>query len=220
MDSHETLDWHDGQPRSRRFGDVYFSRDGGPDETAHVFLHGNRLPERLARLPGAGRFVIAETGFGTGLNFLCAWRLFESVAPVGAQLDFVSTELYPLSAGDLKRALALWPALFPWSDRLLSRYGALAPGWHRFDFAPQRVPVGAVDQAFGSRCVGHVQVACARHQIRVVTAQVHRRDRAHAAERGHAARQPVRRHAHTHATLHDGQQAAARQTKRPQTARA
>lgn len=139
MDSHETLDWHDGQPRSRRFGDVYFSRDGGPDETAHVFLHGNRLPERLARLPGAGRFVIAETGFGTGLNFLCAWHLFESVAPVGAQLDFVSTELYPLSAGDLKRALALWPALFPWSDRLLSRYGALAPGWHRFDFAPQRV---------------------------------------------------------------------------------
>jgi len=138
MDDSEPLDWEGGQPRSRRFGDIYFSRTGGLDETRHVFLEGNRLPERFAALPGGGRFVIGETGFGTGLNFLSAWRLFEALAPDDAQLDFVSTELYPLSAEDLARALGSWPELSPWTELLLRQYGALAPGWHRFDFAPRR----------------------------------------------------------------------------------
>jgi len=133
------LDWHDGDPVSRRFGDRYFSRAGAVEETAHVFLQGNRLPERFAAMPAAGRFVVAETGFGTGLNFLCTWRLFERAAPDDAQLDFVSTERYPLTADDIATALVRWPELAPWRARLLAQYAALAPGWHRFDFAPQRV---------------------------------------------------------------------------------
>lgn len=139
MDDNDALDWNDGQPRSRRFGDVYFSREGGLDETAHVFLAGNRLPARFAALSSAGRFAIGETGFGTGLNFLSACRMFDALAPAGAQLDFVSTELYPLSRSDLERALALWPPLAGWSGRLLAQYGAFAPGWHRLDVAPGRV---------------------------------------------------------------------------------
>lgn len=139
MEYPEQLEWQDGQPVSRHFGDVYFSRAGGLDEVRHVFLRGNRLPERFAGLPGGARFVIGETGFGTGLNFLGAWQLFEALAPASAQLDFVSTELYPLSPAEMQRALALWPELAPLTDCLLAQYGALAPGWHRFDFAPRRV---------------------------------------------------------------------------------
>jgi len=139
MEHSERLDWHDGQPVSRRFGDVYFSRAGAVQETAHVFLQGNRLPERFAAMPAAGRFVVGETGFGTGLNFLCTWRLFERAAPANAQLDFVSTERYPLPAEDIIAALTPWPELEPWRARLLAQYAALAPGWHRFDFAPHRV---------------------------------------------------------------------------------
>ena len=37
--------------------------------------------ERFAALHDAQVFRIGETGFGTGLNFLCAWRLFEQAAP-------------------------------------------------------------------------------------------------------------------------------------------
>lgn len=139
MQRPEPLEWQDGQPVSPRFGDVYFSRHGGLDETGHVFLEGNRLPARFAGMPPGGRFVIGETGFGTGLNFLCAWRLFEAAAPRDAQLDFISTEQYPLAHADLQRALALWPQLEAWSTRLLAQYGPLASGWHRFDFAPARV---------------------------------------------------------------------------------
>jgi tRNA 5-methylaminomethyl-2-thiouridine biosynthesis bifunctional protein len=134
-----TLDWRDGQPVSRVFADVYFSRACGIEETQHVFLRTNRLAERFATLPPHGRFVIGETGFGTGLNFLCAWRLFDQVAPPGARLHYVSAELYPLSRAELGEALALWPALSAWRQPLLAQYGPLAPGWHRLLFGGGRV---------------------------------------------------------------------------------
>jgi tRNA 5-methylaminomethyl-2-thiouridine biosynthesis bifunctional protein len=126
------LDWNDqGQPLSRQFGDVYFSRDDGLGETRHVFLAGNDLPARFAALPAGSRLVIGETGFGTGLNFLCAWQLFDQLAPADACLHFVSVEKYPLTAADLQRALALWPELAPWSGQLLEQYRAIHPGFQR-----------------------------------------------------------------------------------------
>lgn len=129
---HAQLDWNDqGQPLSRQFGDVYFSREDGLGETRHVFLAGNDLPARFAALPADARLVIGETGFGTGLNFLCAWQLFDQLAPADACLHFVSVEKYPLTAADLQRALALWPELAPWSGQLLEQYRAIHPGFQR-----------------------------------------------------------------------------------------
>jgi len=133
------LDWQDGQPVSRRFGDVYFSRESGIAETRHVFLDGNRLRERWAALPPGGRFTIGETGFGTGLNFCAAWQLWEGVAAQDAVLRYVSFERFPLSPDELARALALWPELAPYARALVAQYTALAPGWHRFHFANSRV---------------------------------------------------------------------------------
>jgi tRNA 5-methylaminomethyl-2-thiouridine biosynthesis bifunctional protein len=103
------LVWQDGLPFSSRFGDVYFSADSGLEETEHVFLQANRLAERYAALSAGESFAIGETGFGTGLNFLCASRLFERTAPPGASLDFFSVEKFPLHDDDLRAALALWP---------------------------------------------------------------------------------------------------------------
>lgn len=56
-----------GVPWSAAYGDLYHSAEGGPGQARHVFLRGSRLPERWQ---GRERFVILETGFGTGLNFL------------------------------------------------------------------------------------------------------------------------------------------------------
>ena len=105
------IDWQDGQPFSSEYGDVYFSRDSGIDETRYVFLQQNYLRERWQALKPAENFVIGETGFGTGLNFLCAWQLWDEVAPRDARLHFVSTELHPITPEALQRALALWPEL-------------------------------------------------------------------------------------------------------------
>ncbi|QTD31918.1 bifunctional tRNA (5-methylaminomethyl-2-thiouridine)(34)-methyltransferase MnmD/FAD-dependent 5-carboxymethylaminomethyl-2-thiouridine(34) oxidoreductase MnmC [Pseudomonas fluorescens] len=129
---HAQLDWDDqGRPRSRVFDDVYFSDQSGLDETRYVFLEQNRLAERFTALPAGGRLVIGETGFGTGLNFLCAWQLFEQHAVAGARLHFVSVEKFPLSPADLQRALALWPDLKQFSNQLLKHYVAIHQGFQR-----------------------------------------------------------------------------------------
>ena len=134
---HAELDWDEnGQPQSRRYGDVYFSRASGLAETAHVFLQPNRLAERFAALQSGQRLVIGETGFGTGLNFLCAWRLFAQQAPAGSTLHFVSVEKHPLSPEDLQRALALWPELQALAEQLLAQYVAVNPGFQQFRFGP------------------------------------------------------------------------------------
>lgn len=130
--SHAQLDWDDqGRPHSRVFDDVYFSDKSGLEETRYVFLEQNRLQERFAALPVGGRLVIGETGFGTGLNFLCAWQLFDQHAEAGARLHFVSVEKYPLSHADLQRALALWPELAPFAEQLLAQYIAIHQGFQR-----------------------------------------------------------------------------------------
>lgn len=138
MSNHPTLDWQDGQPVSTHYGDVYFSRASGIEETRHVFLQHNRLAERWRTLQ-APLFTIAETGFGTGLNFLCAWQLWRECAPPQARLHFVSTEKFPLSRDELAQALALWPQLSDCSALLLEAYRWLAPGFHRLVFDDGRV---------------------------------------------------------------------------------
>lgn len=135
------LHWDaDGRPRSQRFDDIYFSRGSGLDETRFVFLQHNHLPQRWAALAPDSDFTIAETGFGTGLNFLAAWQLWAQTAPVSCRLHVVSVERYPLSHADLQRALALWPELAAWSQPLLAAYpAALSAGFHRLIFAGGRV---------------------------------------------------------------------------------
>lgn len=134
------LAWRDGVPESSRFGDVYFSRDNGLEETRYVFLAHNRLPERFRSVPAGGRFVVAETGFGTGLNFLATWQAWRERAPGHpCVLHFVSAERYPLTRHDLQRALALWPELEPLARQLLAQYPPLVRGTHRLVFDQGRV---------------------------------------------------------------------------------
>ena len=122
----------DDTPRSAMFDDVYFSAHDGAAETEHVFLNGNNLP---AAWQGQRRFTIGETGFGTGLNFLLAWELFERTAEAGAFLDFVSVEKYPLSAPEIRKALSPWAErLSPYLDKMLAQYPMRVPGFHRMVF--------------------------------------------------------------------------------------
>lgn len=141
------LVWQDGLPYSPRFGDVYFSADSGLEETEHVFLQANRLAERYAALSAGESFAIGETGFGTGLNFLCALRLFERTAPPGASLDFFSVERFPLHDDELRAALALWPELKEDSETLLACWHRRVPGWNRWSFGRVRLTLAIADAA-------------------------------------------------------------------------
>lgn len=126
-----SLEWRDGQPLSTTFGDVYYSLDNGLAETRHVFLEGNDLPARWACLAPDSDFVIVETGFGSGLNFLAAASLWLTTAPPDARLHFVSCEKFPLRRSDLRQALAAWPELAALASELGDAYPPLVPGFHR-----------------------------------------------------------------------------------------
>ena len=99
------LDWRGAVPVSRRFGDPYFSLEGGFAETRHVFLDGNGLPERLR-----DGFHIAELGFGSGLNLVAALSLWRSSGQAG-RLRYTGFEAFPMTAEQMARALATFPEL-------------------------------------------------------------------------------------------------------------
>ncbi|MEE4145983.1 MAG: bifunctional tRNA (5-methylaminomethyl-2-thiouridine)(34)-methyltransferase MnmD/FAD-dependent 5-carboxymethylaminomethyl-2-thiouridine(34) oxidoreductase MnmC [Halieaceae bacterium] len=133
------VDWNDsGEPCSRAFGDIYYARDNGQQESRYVFLQGNDLPARWRGWPRS-RFCIAETGFGTGLNFLLTWQAWrEAGAPV-PDLHYLSIEKYPMAAADLARALSAWPGLAPLTVELLQQYPGMIPGQHRLLFEGGRL---------------------------------------------------------------------------------
>lgn len=133
------IEWRDEFPFSSTFDDVYFSADDGAAETEYVFLAGNQLAERWQSGEYAEQhFVIAETGFGTGLNILLAWQLWtQTRSHVNAprHLHCVSIEKHPLVKSDLKLALQAitqrWPNLSPYAQRLQDAYPPLMPGRYR-----------------------------------------------------------------------------------------
>jgi tRNA 5-methylaminomethyl-2-thiouridine biosynthesis bifunctional protein len=131
------MTWQNNQPYSDSFGDVYFSKEHGLSEKKYVFIEGNRLLERWQALDHD--FVIAETGFGTGLNFLLTWALWRKHAPATAKLHFISCEQHPLTPEDLAKSLLLWPELKEEGALLLKEYPALTPGFHFLSFDEGRV---------------------------------------------------------------------------------
>lgn len=130
------LRWNDqGTPVSREFDDVYFSNQNGLKETGYVFLDGNQLPERFATHP-RDLFIVAETGFGTGLNFLTLWQAFDtfSASQPDARLQrlhFISCEKFPLTVSDLEAAHASWPQLADIAHQLRAQWPLALPGCHR-----------------------------------------------------------------------------------------
>ena len=120
--SHAQIQWENGLPIATRFNDVYYSRASGMAETRHVFLKHNHLPERFSQLARGATFTIGETGFGTGLNFLCTWQLFLEHAPTGCTLHFISTEKHPLKPDDLAKALSVFDELTPLASQMIAAY--------------------------------------------------------------------------------------------------
>lgn len=124
-----------GNPSSKTFEDVYFSRTEGLEESRYIFLQHNQLAPRFAALEAGSCFCIGEAGFGSGLNFLATWQLWRESAPPGARLHFISLEKFPLARSDLARLLALWPELGPLSKVLFENYPPLLEsGVHRLLF--------------------------------------------------------------------------------------
>ena len=142
------VDWRGELPWSPQFDDVYYNLDNGRAESEYVFIQHNQLVDRWKLLDNDHYpvFTIAETGFGTGLNFLTTAQTFLANAPSSARLQFISTELYPLDNADLKRALAPWQPKPDSSDQnhwlgdqLLDNYPPRVAGHHLITMADGRI---------------------------------------------------------------------------------
>jgi len=130
------LEWNNGTPYSPEFGDVYYSENSGIEETLHVFLRQNQLPQRWQQ---DERFVIAETGFGTGLNFIVTMKMWLQSTTDQACLHFISIEKHPVAPLDLSRLARQWPELEPYYAELIKLYPPPVPGMHLLEFAGGRI---------------------------------------------------------------------------------
>lgn len=137
-----------GEPRSGRYGDVYFSAEDGLAESRAVFLQGCGLPEAWA---DRSRFTVAELGLGSGLNIVALLDLWRRTRPEEGRLNVFSIEGYPLSAGEARRALSNWPEIAEASEALLAVWPPATPGFHRIDLpawgAVVDIAVGEVEWA-------------------------------------------------------------------------
>ena len=125
-------------PVSDKFDDVYFSNQDGLAETHYVFLEGNQLWEHWVNYQEA-HFVIAETGFGTGLNFFAVTTLFREFrqkypdSPL-KRLYFISFEKYPLPLDALQQAHLAYPQFSHLAQHLQQHWLTPIQGCYRFHF--------------------------------------------------------------------------------------
>lgn len=147
-------------PYSQAFDDIYYSSDGGIAETQFVFIESNQILERWS-LSKDPIFTICETGFGTGLNFLYTWKLWEEFqnkhntfsdeesdstsqkreSKINSLrwLHFISTEAFPLSGSDIYKYLHGIPEISEQLKIFLAKYNLYSPAFYRFIFPESRI---------------------------------------------------------------------------------
>ncbi|AHG75344.1 tRNA 5-methylaminomethyl-2-thiouridine biosynthesis bifunctional protein MnmC [Mannheimia varigena USDA-ARS-USMARC-1296] len=125
-------------PVSDQFDDIYFSTQDGLAESHYVFQEGNQLWEKwLSHSREA--FVIAETGFGTGLNFFAVaekFKQFRAAFPESKlkRLYFISFEKFPLTSAQLAEIHQNYPQFATFSQNLTACWQPRQNGCQRYHF--------------------------------------------------------------------------------------
>ncbi len=125
--------WHEGQPRSTEFGDIYHSADGRA-EAQRVFIEPSAILTRAQQQPSV---CVAELGFGTGLNFAVLATALQNVSHT--RLHFISFEQYPLRQADWDQVAAQRAADLPIYAELAVNPPPLLAGWHQRILAQSKV---------------------------------------------------------------------------------
>lgn len=140
------LIWRDGQPYSELFDDIYYSVDesediSGEGEFQHVFFKNNGLPERWQ---GRDEFVIAELGFGSGLNCILTireWLKHCAECNDDKTLHYIAIEKYPLSPDSIAALVSRYPDLKSYCDEMLESYPPAIEASHSRRLFDNRVVV-------------------------------------------------------------------------------
>ena len=126
----------DQAPFSSIFQDIYFSPENGLEESRHVFIEGSKLKQRWG---AKDSFVIGETGFGTGLNFLATWDCWRKADSRPEILHYISIEKHPLTADQILKSHKLFPDLCDLSLEFIAQYPLQIHGFHRIWFNQHKI---------------------------------------------------------------------------------
>ncbi|MCW7464552.1 tRNA (5-methylaminomethyl-2-thiouridine)(34)-methyltransferase MnmD [Leptospira levettii] len=121
------IEMKDGVPVSLSFDDVYFSKEGGWEESRYVFVEGNQIPSRLSANE-TEVVSIGELGFGTGLNLFVTLDLWLG-AENPTSLEYFSLEGFPLPKETLLALNFSFPNKPLWTEPLLKSYEEQFQKW-------------------------------------------------------------------------------------------
>ena len=120
------LSWVDSNlPFSNNFNDLYYTAYGW-QESCYVSLLQSSLFE--GRVSGYTPFVMAEVGFGSGLNFLVTADLWCAKNYEDSALVYISFEKQPMKPEDLSRSLSRWSENKAFKNKIIDAYQNLVPG--------------------------------------------------------------------------------------------
>ena len=120
-------------PYSKEYADRYYSEGNPEDECKHVYLTANGLPDRWIT-PTERRFIIAEIGFGFGLNFILSAALHTELK-IQNHLHYIAFEKSPPSKEHAFKFFSNFPKLQTFSDIYLEKIPKLIRGCHRIQFS-------------------------------------------------------------------------------------
>lgn len=136
------LIWKKDTPFSLNFSDFYFNTDRSIEDSLYVYFNANEIPTRINS--SSRNLTIAETGFGTGLNFLLTAQQWLKYSSKQQHLHFISVEKHPISPHDLERTLNQCSLPDSTSSRLLEQYPHLCRGFHRLFFPEEHITLTLV----------------------------------------------------------------------------
>jgi len=135
--------FHEPALNNPAYNDCYFSYDDGLAEALYVFVDGNNLIERFSaeNLP-----IVAETGFGTGLNLVALIRALRDTGIAERTVQFFSVEKFPLSVERIRELTSRFAdSINPEMEQFLESWAKLFPhlteGWNHFTFQVESIVV-------------------------------------------------------------------------------
>lgn len=123
-----------GLAHSVEYGDIYHSNSGAMAQSDHVFIKGCEVLSRWQEKD----FIILETGFGLGTNFLNTlthWQKSQS----NYELHFISIEKHPLTSTQIHQAQQIHPELQRALERLLEQYPMPIAGIHEMHWPDMKL---------------------------------------------------------------------------------
>lgn len=106
-----------------------------PPAAFNVFIDACGMPQRWR---GRERFVVLETGFGMGRNFLATWQAWRADPQRCSSLVFIAIQPHPLPNVDLQAVRHEAPSC-ALAKALLDAWPAPTPNLHRLSFDAGRV---------------------------------------------------------------------------------